>query len=214
MTGRRVLTGLRRRARLLAETGLSMVETTIVLSVLTALTGVLAPAGMELVQQAREAQVERECASLRNAVIKLLVDSNRTVIRLGQGRGLGVDLLVSSGAVPETDGAADARWLQTPDGSGAVDLLDRYLVENMPAGDAAQAWPRPTSLESGGWRGAYVATVPSADPWGHRYAINVQYLATRYDVVVLSAGANGQVDTPFESRALLPGGDDHAVLVR
>jgi type II secretory pathway pseudopilin PulG len=204
----------RNAARCCRQAGLSLVEVVIVLSVLTTVTGILAPAGMALVQQAREAQVQRECASLRDAVIQLLLDSNRTSIRLGQRQGPRVDLLVSEGRVPDAGGAGDARWLQNPDGAGTIDLLDHYLVENTPGGQAANAWPTPASLESGGWRGAYLHTVPTSDPWGHRYAINVRYLATRDDVVVLSAGANGIVETPYEGRGLLPGGDDRTALVR
>ena len=170
-----------------------MIEVVIVLAVMTTITGIMAPAGMSLVQQARDVQVQRECASLRDAVITLLVDSNRTSILLGQRQGPRVDLLVSEGAAPDAGGSGDIRWLRTPDGSGTIDVLDHYLVENTPAGSLANAWPVPTSLESGGWRGAYLPTVPAADPWGHRYAINVRYLGTRNDVIVLSAGPDGIV---------------------
>lgn len=208
------VTAVRRGARLRAQAGLSMVEVVIILSVMTTLTGILAPASLTLVQQARELQVERESASLRDAVVKLLLDSNKTAIRLGPARAARVDLLVSEGAAPDSDGSGDTRWLRMPDASGAIDALDHYLIENNPGGDAAKAWPTPTSLDSGGWRGAYLRTVPATDPWGHRYAINVLYLGTRQDVLVLSAGPNGLVETPYEGRGLLPGGDDRAVLVR
>ena len=57
------------------QAGLSLVETVIVLSVMTTVIGVLAPVGLSLVAQARELQVERDCASLRDAVITLLVDA-------------------------------------------------------------------------------------------------------------------------------------------
>jgi len=214
MTCHAFVNAVRRASRLRAQAGLSMVEVVIVLSVMTTVTGILAPASLTLVQQARELQVERESASLRDAVVKLLLDSNRTSIRLGPGNAPRVDLLVSEGASPDGDGSGDARWLRMPDASGRIDVLNHYLVENNPGGDAAKAWPRPTSLDSGGWRGAYLRTVPATDPWGHRYAVNVLHLGTRQDVLVLSAGPNGLVETPYEGRGLLPGGDDRAVLVR
>jgi Tfp pilus assembly protein FimT len=214
MTCHAFITAVRRGARLRAQAGLSMVEVVIILSVMTTVTGILAPASLTLVQQARELQVERESASLRDAIVKLLLDSNKTAIRLGTAGAARVDLLVSEGAIPERDGSADRRWLRTPDASGTIDVLDHYLVENNPAGDAAKAWPRPTSLDSGGWRGAYLRAVPTTDPWGHRYAVNVLYLGTRQDVLVLSAGPNGLIETPYEGRGILPGGDDRAALVR
>jgi type II secretory pathway pseudopilin PulG len=214
MTGRSRSIGVRRAARPCGQAGLSMVEIVIVLSVMTTLAGILAPAGMSLVQQARELQAERDCASLRDGVINLLVDSNQTTIRLAQGHGPRVDLLVSEGLAPDTDGSGDARWLRTPDGAGTIDGLEHYLVLNTPVGSLANAWPAPTSSDSGGWRGAYLPTVPATDPWGHRYAINVRYLGTRNDVLVLSAGPDGRIQTPYEGPGLLPGGDDRAVLVR
>jgi type II secretory pathway pseudopilin PulG len=196
------------------QVGLSLVETVIVLSVMTTVTGVLATVGLSLVAQARELQVERDCASLRDAVITLLVDANQTSIRLQQGHGPRLDLLVSAGSPPDRDTADGSRWLRTADSLGTVDLIEHYLVENTPAGNPASAWPTPTSVESGGWRGAYLRAVPATDPWGHRYAVNVRYLGTRSDVLVLSAGPNGIVETPYEGRGLLAAGDDHAVLVR
>ena len=104
---------VRRGAGLGGQAGLSLVEIVIVLSVMTTVTGALAPAGLSLLAQARELQVERDCASLRDAVIRLLLDSNRTSIRLQQGRGPRVDLLVSAGSPPDSDTADETRWLRT-----------------------------------------------------------------------------------------------------
>jgi type II secretory pathway pseudopilin PulG len=207
-------TGRSTSSPLARQAGLSLVETVIVLSVMTAVTGILAPAGMTLVQEAREVQVQRDCASLRDAVIKLLLDTNQASLRLQQGHGATVDMLVSSGEAPGIDTGGDPRWSRTPDGSGLVDLLDHYLVDNTPAGNPANAWPAPTGIDRAGWRGAYLRTAPGADPWGHRYAVNVRYLNTRNDVIVVSAGPNGVVETPFTGRGLLPAGDDRLVLIR
>jgi type II secretory pathway pseudopilin PulG len=196
------------------QAGLTLIETAIVLSVLMTITSIIAPAGMTVIEQARELRVQQDCSALRDAMIKLMVDSNRVVLRQPQDRGALVDLLVSAGPVPVATIAGDARWAQTPDASGRVDLIENYLMENMPAGNPANAWPAPRSLESGGWRGSYLHFAPAADPWGHRYAINVRYFHTRFDVVVLSAGPNGEVETPFEGLGLRPAGDDRFVLVR
>jgi hypothetical protein len=201
------------RSRLLRQAGMSLIETAIVLSVLMTITGILAPGAMTLVEQAREIQVQRDCASLRDGVVKLLIDSNRVLLSLPRG-GATVDMLVSAGPAPDIAGAGDPRWSRMPDGAGRVDLIDRYLVENAPAGNPANAWPAPTTLGGSGWRGAYLTTPPATDPWGHRYAINVRYLNSRNAVVVISAGPNGAIETPFEGPGLLPAGDDRLVLVR
>ena len=196
------------------ETGLSLVETTIILTVLMILTAVVAPAGMTMIQQGRDVQVQRDCSALRDAVIKLLIDTNQQVLRVHETHGPRVGLLVSDGAAPELGTTGDAAWLSSPDGAGTVDLLNNYLMENQPAGNSANAWALPRGTDSSGWRGSYLAGAASRDPWGHRYAINVQYLGTRNDVIVLSAGPDGLIDTPFTSRGVLPGGDDRYVLVR
>jgi type II secretory pathway pseudopilin PulG len=196
------------------DTGMSLIETTITLSVMMMLTAVVAPAGMTMIQQSRDIQVQRDCSSLRDAMIKLLIDTNQQLIRVQQGHGPRVSLLVSDGAVPGVGMNGDTAWLSGPDGAGTVDLLNNYLVENQPAGNPANAWAPPRSAGASGWRGAYLTGAASRDPWGHRYAINVQHLGTRNDVIVLSAGPDGEVDTPFTARGVLPGGDDRYVLVR
>jgi len=100
------------------------------------------------------------------------------------------------------------------DATGVVDLLDRYLVTNEPAGSSANAWPLPTHAEGLGWRGAYLQQEVGADPWGRRYAVNVQFLLGRNEVIVLSPGPNGVVETPFEGQGLVGGGDDRVTLLK
>lgn len=200
--------------RLSAHAGLSLVEITIVLSVLAMLSGILAPAGFALVGQARDVRVLKDGAAIRDALFALLRDTGRTALATGHDRRTTVELLVSDAAAPDADAASDSRWLRGVDASGRVDLIDRHLIWNEPAGDASLAYPLPAEAGGFGWRGAYLHTSPGSDPWGHRYAVNVQYLGARADVLVLSAGPNGLVETPFEARNLDFGGDDIATLVR
>jgi len=66
---------------------------------------------------------------------------------------------------------------------------------------------RDTSRRSG-WNGPYLSTAIQDDAWGHAYMANVFWLDTR-DIVqdtdgtklgavwVISAGANGVIETPF-----------------
>jgi type II secretory pathway pseudopilin PulG len=80
------------------------------------------------------------------------------------------------------------------------------------------------------WRGAYLAGPVNADPWGNRYAVNVVFLdpapvstATgvpggvidypRWDVFVLSAGLDEEVDTAVAQDGAVPGDDDFIFLV-
>ena len=197
-----------------SHSGLSLVEVAIVLSVMALLTGVLAPASVDLMAQARDLRVRQDCEGIRHALLTLLTDVGRTTLTTGGPAGFRVDLLVTQAPAPEAVSATAQAWTLDVDGTGTIDWLDRHLLTNDPAGDAARAWPLPTYAGSLGWRGAYLQTAPGADPWGHRYAVNVQYLGTRADVLVLSAGPNGLLETPYEARNLTYGGDDVAVLVR
>jgi type II secretory pathway pseudopilin PulG len=82
------------------------------------------------------------------------------------------------------------------------------------------------------WRGPYLRGPVDSDPWGNRYAVNVAFLDTsatdtranftnggspalfpRFDVFVLSAGADEEVDTAFAQDGAVPGDDDFIYLV-
>ena len=75
------------------------------------------------------------------------------------------------------------------------------------------------------WRGPYITAPLDPDPWGNRYAGNVIYLdpcvnsgndtvavngvnGWTFDCVVLCAGSDEEIDTPFSQDGLTPGDDD------
>jgi len=75
------------------------------------------------------------------------------------------------------------------------------------------------------WRGPYITGPIDPDPWGNRYASNTIFLdpivggdpsvvhlqgfsGWTFDCVVLSAAADGEVDTNFSFDGLTPGDDD------
>ena len=117
-------------------------------------------------------------------------------------------LLVGDGAPPEIAAGGDPRWLlpvTVPD----VDRLANHLVRNGVGYRRIAPWP------GGGWHGPYIDSGVTADPWGHRWAVNAKWLVSGsgVDVIVLSAGPNGVIETPFESGDSAPGGDDVRALV-
>ncbi len=199
--------------RLRSQTGLSLVEVAIIMGVMVLLSGVLAPAGFELIAQARDVRALRDAEALRGALLTLLNDLGQMDIRVRSGRGPAAELLVTGGAVPRPSDPETTGWTREVDGAGVVDLIERHLVTNE-AANASLQWLPPSRPGGPGWRGAYLRSSPGSDPWGHRYAVNVKFLGRRLDVLVLSAGPNGLVETPFEARSLRPGGDDIGVLVR
>jgi hypothetical protein len=90
------------------------------------------------------------------------------------------------------------RWRETPAGA-----LDDHLMNNR------RGYRFRRSGEYGGWNGPYVSGEVKGDPWGRQFLINTQWLdggssaadangRIRRAVFVVSAGADGVVDTPFE----------------
>jgi hypothetical protein len=84
-----------------------------------------------------------------------------------------------------------------------ADALDDHLRTNR----HGYRYRRPG--EYGGWNGPYVSAEIAGDPWGKKYLINSQFLDgsasvadadgnPRKAVFVVSAGADGVIDTPFE----------------
>ncbi|MBI4484505.1 MAG: response regulator [Acidobacteria bacterium] len=117
------------------------------------------------------------------------------------------DLLVGAGAAPATRGTATERWA-TPVDEGSGGPLDDRLVTN------AAGYRRSGPGELFGWRGAYLQEHVPADPWGNRYAVNVRAMSKAgVYTVVLSAGPNRIVESPFEAETLPTTGDDIVAIV-
>jgi hypothetical protein len=108
---------------------------------------------------------------------------------------LGVSLTASTRAALR---AERRRWRDTAAGS-----LDDHLMNNR------RGYRFRRSGEYGGWNGPYVSAEVKGDPWGRQFLINSQWLdggvsaadaqgRVRRAVFVVSPGADGVVDTPFE----------------
>jgi type II secretory pathway pseudopilin PulG len=255
MTHRRTAAPSHRRTRSwTSSAGLSLVEATIILSVLSVLTAVVAPSLGDYVNEARQAQAKKDVETIGSGILQLLRDTGSRCLRevgttdcTTTNR---VDLLVSGGSdpigvtvadivIPDADAASGAttsfNWLpdaQAP-AAGQRDDIDSQLIEN----DNVTPYPQVTYNGGGprmklGWRGAYLNGTVVSDPWGYKYQANTMFLTVATnavdgggnqnqegmretgwlrDTLVLSAGANGQVETSFGGSAtggVSAGGDD------
>jgi len=107
--------------------------------------------------------------------------------------------------------------------SARGDSMTRQFVDN----GSGPGYPAPADLGSAdfggpgaglGWRGAYLSSPVGPDPWGHRYLVNTVFLAVArdaeagdgegqrsggwsHDSFCISAGPNGQFETPFGGNA-------------
>jgi len=191
---------------------------TVILSVIAILTAVLVPTVMSHITQARMLRARQDVRTLAEALTRFYQDTgfapqSTDSIDGGPG-GNGIDLLVTTGAVPALayTGAGYGEWA-----SGTSDYFSNHIVNNVPG------YALKSDTDAPGWSGPYLATVPQADPWGNRYTLNVSALdftagvvdadgKTKLAVFVISAGTNGVLETEYKQYVtdVQLGGDDIA----
>ena len=182
----------------MAAAGFSAIETTVVVGVTSILAATAAPQIQEHLESARCIKASSDVRVIALSLVRLTTDVHR--IRLGQQ--VAPTLLVTDGETPGASGVTARGWIAPLDGDH-TQRLEAHLVTN--AADYAAA---PAGLAPG-WRGPYMDKL-SPDPWGARYAVNVGLLEQPggHAVMVVSAGPNGIIETPFETVGLQTGGDD------
>jgi type II secretory pathway pseudopilin PulG len=232
--------------------GVSLIEATVMLAVVSILTAMLAPSVRAYVQNAQQVAAKKDVEAIGGALAAMLVDVGELwVTRDGNGTAATdspshdtvtvnnrVDMLVTAGKVPAKQtarsGGGTTDW-DTAVGTTAVQLLDYYLVTNTPSNTSSNAYRAATNMsvttnydpDGGGtynaeygWRGAYLPGPIAADPWGYRYAVNVEYLARGLssgtpppamgnvnDVIVISGGNNGLVEVRYDTDGPTSGND-------
>jgi type II secretory pathway pseudopilin PulG len=157
------------------------------------------------------------CANDASGRVELLV-SGSTV---NANEPTVVSTAASVGA--STASATSLNWAGDPVSEVADarrDVMDDQFATNAP-GYAAASFTVGGGPRAGvGWRGAYVDAPIDVDPWGYAYQANTVFLAVAsdssgsdgtgtgqrrggwtQDVLVLSAGSNGTVQTPFGGNA-------------
>jgi hypothetical protein len=189
--------------------GFSVTEIMTVLTAASTLTAVAAPSVEDYVSQARTIKAVSDVRTVQVAVLRLTSD-----VPVSERRAKGwseMVLMVGDGETPAIAPSGASEWALPVDGSGHVGRIVDELVTN----DTGYATSPVGGRNAGGWRGPYIDGPVGADPWGHRIAVNVQWLnvGTRHDTVVLSAGPDGIVETAFAKDGLLAAGDDIVALV-
>jgi type II secretory pathway pseudopilin PulG len=219
------------------ERGITIIETTVILSVLFILAGAMSPIVSESVSTARAVKAKNDASMIAMGLINFQKDLGADALSFG---GTGIVQSISLPEVLASDGTAPApsngeedstqleealpllvkpgegltranrqnargalralrrRWQEASRGS-----LDDHLTTNR------RGYRYRRSGEHGGWAGPYVNADIKGDPWGNQYLINTQFLdggtgaadgpgRVRRAVFVVSAGANGSIETPYE----------------
>ena len=185
--------------------GFSVPEAMTILTAMTILSGVAAPAMSGYLEDAKLLRARHDVRTIAASLIRLFDDVGpERAIEDGWAHA---DLLVGAGEAPRAGTTAAAAWTLAP-AQGAVRLLDDHLVVN----EAGYSVMRGTLRQ--GWRGAYLQDAVRSDPWGQRYGVNVGMMRSQYlDTVVLSAGPDGVVHSPFQHDGLPTTRDDIAAVV-
>lgn len=194
-----------RRSRLTAAHGFSLAETAAMLTALSILTAVATPSVDGFVSRAKAIKASADVQTIAVALTRYAYDMGgmRHAVKK-------YALLAGEGAVPGLGPDGSTAWLAGEEGAGgsgaSVGFLTDELVTNAARHD------RKRGAFFAGWRGPYLQSGIGPDPWGHRYAVNIS-ADQGADVFVLSAGADGLVETPFNASGVMPGGNDIVALV-
>ena len=130
--------------------------------------------------------------------------------------------------------AASLNWAgatANPVGVGTRDLMEPHLVTNAAGYTAAGFTGGGGPRHAIGWRGAYLNGTADVDPWGYVYQASTIFLGVATDatagtgegalsggwsadVMVISAGSNGNIQTLFGALGGTAVGDDVAYVVQ
>lgn len=198
-----------------SERGVSIIEATIVLTVIAILTGAISPTVSRTLARARLARAATDVAAIKSAMNSFITEHTLFVPFTSTGASGGdiIEMLVGDGDIPFTAIGATS-WDDVVACCGAepdVAFMEGHLVTNSSLGGIGSY-----STAAGGWKGTYINAPIDPDPWGNRYAVNVQYLktTTTNDTFVLSAGPDEEIDTAFTFNGARPGDDDIIAVVR
>ncbi len=189
--------------------GFTLLEITIILAVIAILGLILAPSILNFLNQSRLARAQSDVEALARAVTDFFQDTGFFPQFADAERTRKIRLLVSGGAVGQARPGAEP-WLEVS--PGAIDLIANQLINNRPSFGPV-GYPLKTGVGTSGWNGPYLSADLQSDPWGNRYAIDVEFLSVmpggveadgvqeKRAVWALSAGPDGVFDTPYPTRS-------------
>jgi len=162
------------------ERGLTLTETAVWLGAAVLLTAVLVPTLRSHYAMSDILRARNEVRVIGQALERFHRDMQ---IMPGEKTA---EVLTSSGKMPLESGEPElVTWNR-----GKSERLHDHLVSNAPHYKLA-------AIAVNGWAGPYMDSVPEGDPWGNRYLVNSVNYRTTNAMVVLSAGPDGEIQTPF-----------------
>lgn len=189
-----------------ARRGFTLIELTVVLAVIVTLALVLTPSVSNFINDSRAARARTDCQTVAAAIVQFYRDTGFFPQWASAHQG-GAGLADSRLQILVSDGAAPLEDMPTLWSAGRAGSLTDQLISNGPGYTL-----RMPSAQFG-WNGPYVASAMGPDAWGRRYIVNIGLIDTSPGTVtldgrvksavwVLSAGANGMIETPFTQSVL------------
>ena len=202
------------------EGGFTLIELTVVLAVIVTLALILTPSITNFINDARIARSQTDAQTVASAITQFYKDNGffpQWSLANAGGPGLPankVDLMISPGNIPTV--ASPNTWT-----TGTTDPLADQLMSNAPG------YTMKTATATFGWNCPYTSSDIGADAWNNRYMVNTSLLdttqgtqtsggVTKSAVWVISAGANGQLETAYAQpiTTAVKSGDDIAVRIQ
>jgi type II secretory pathway pseudopilin PulG len=220
MTARQILTCNRGVAT-------SLIETVMVIAIAATLMSMAIMASMDKVEDARLTRAIADTETIGIAVHSFMHDTGfAPAFKKGSAHSPNDEIyqiLESAG-----DNPTAVESLNWPADETARDRIENHLIMNKPGGTtfAYLRMGEVSYARTRGWNGPYLPSLPSSDPWGNRYLVNVQLLTPkgiqmaagslslgvgqRPAVFVISSGQNRILDTNYFQTAdeFMPAGDD------
>jgi type II secretory pathway pseudopilin PulG len=239
------------------QRGMSLVEATIILMVLSVLSAILAPSARDYLEDGRGIKAKADVETIGSAIDRLMRNTGSLCLSLSASTATPcdtsvtgrVELLVSGAAVNTNEPTVVTTAFTPPNASTTAfspmnwagdtnevsdtrrDTMDRQFVTDA-AGYAQVTFTSGGGPRTGvGWRGPYLNGPIDVDPWGYTYQASTVFLAVASnaaagtgtgqkqggwdrDVVVISAGSNGTIQTAFGSQSTTGVGDDVVYVVQ
>jgi prepilin-type N-terminal cleavage/methylation domain-containing protein len=198
------------KTRRATQSGFTLIEMLVVISIIGIITAVMVPLVTRYIDDARVARAQADCNAMRTSVLGFYKDTGRWPDTNGATAALLSNLFTLFGAGVRGAGGGVGTW-----GDATVSArLNIHLTRDQPG---ANVYPIAGDTA---WRGPYLSE-DKVDPWGRAYEINIRaaYTPTGAEpsaVYCLSAGPNQTFNTVFLQAAstAVVAGDDIAVRIR
>ncbi|MBK7188455.1 MAG: type II secretion system protein GspG [bacterium] len=193
--------------------GFTLMEIVIAVAIVAIFAAAISPMVFKHLEDAKLTRAQNETESVATAVLSYYKDTGAWPYTNVNGpTGNGVSRALSSTNVATAAGAGAGSGAANWGSYGTSKLLGDYLYYNNPDDDTSatgaaadqngQDW---RTTGRGAWRGPYVGAYTFNDPWGRAYVVNTRYApggayngTLRHKVFVLSAGPDGQWQTPYD----------------